>query len=187
MAGQLFQYDNDNNIAVIAFTSRIFKGAEINYHTTEKKLLSIIYYLKKFRVYLMGNHYTIITDNKALMFLHKCDLSSARMACWILAIQEYDFSIQHCKGRDNIIVDVLSRHPEDIDGDLIPQEEIEINQLMVKLSKDSMKSLKQLPTLQKSDTKLKNIFKKITENNTEEYQNNYLFHEDFLYRKDKKQ
>lgn len=36
MGGQLFQYDNDNNIAVTAFTSRILKGAEINYITTEK-------------------------------------------------------------------------------------------------------------------------------------------------------
>lgn len=31
LGGQLFQFDDDGNIAVIAFTSMTFKGAELNY------------------------------------------------------------------------------------------------------------------------------------------------------------
>ena len=40
-SGQLYQLDEEGRIGVIAFTSRTFKGAERNYFTTEKELLSI--------------------------------------------------------------------------------------------------------------------------------------------------
>lgn len=36
LGGQLFQIDENGHKAVVAFTSRTFKGAELNYSTTEK-------------------------------------------------------------------------------------------------------------------------------------------------------
>ena len=35
----------------------------------------------------------------------------ARLTRWILAIQEYQFEIQYCKAKDNLVADVLSRNP----------------------------------------------------------------------------
>ena len=35
----------------------------------------------------------------------------ARLTSWILAIQEYQFEIQYCKAKDNLVADVLSRNP----------------------------------------------------------------------------
>lgn len=37
----------------------------------------------------MGNRFTIITDNKALTFLHKCNLSNARMGRWNIDVDVY--------------------------------------------------------------------------------------------------
>ena len=100
--GQLYQLDEEGKIGVIAFTSKTFKGAERNYFTTEKELLSIVRCLEKFRMYILGQPLIIITDNKALKFMHKCHLNNSRITRWILAIQEYKFDIIHCKGKDNV-------------------------------------------------------------------------------------
>ena len=90
---------------------RQLKGAELTYFTTEKELLAIVHSLSKFRSYILDAKLTIITDNKALVFLLKCKLLGARLTRWILAIQEYQFDIEYCKAKDNLVADVLSRNP----------------------------------------------------------------------------
>ena len=90
-----------------------FQERRKNYFTTEKELLAIVQCLKKFRIYILGQPLTIITDNKALTFIKKCHLNNTRITRWILAIQEYNFEILHCKGKENIVADILSRYPED--------------------------------------------------------------------------
>ena len=112
--GQLYQLADDGNICVIAYTSKTFKGAERNYFTTEKELLSIVRCLEKFRIYILGQPLTIITDNKALIFMSRCHLNNSRITRWILSIQKYNFDILHCKGKENIVADILSRYPKDM-------------------------------------------------------------------------
>ena len=53
-------------------------------------------------------------DNKALTFMNKWHLNNSRITRWILTIQEYKFDIVHCKGKENIVADTLSRNPEDV-------------------------------------------------------------------------
>ena len=117
--------DDNGNIFVIAFTSKTFKGAEKNYFTTEKELLSIVRCLEKFRIYILGQPLTIITDNKALIFMNKCHLNNSRITRWILSIQEYNFDILHCKGKENIVADILSRYPEDMAEEEPPDNNFE--------------------------------------------------------------
>ena len=119
IGGQLYQLDENNEIGVVAFTSRVLRGAELNYFTTELELLSVVHCLQKFRTYVFGRPLTIITDNKALIFIKKCHLNNSRITRWILAIQDYDFDIVYCKGRDNVVADVFSRYPEDMDACLL--------------------------------------------------------------------
>ena len=130
--GQLYQLDDEGRIGVIAFTSKTFKGAEKNYYTTEKELLSIVRCLEKFRIYILGQPLTVITDNKALIFMNKCHLNDSRITRWILSIQEYKFDIIHCKGKDNIVADTLSRHPENVaDGevkDVYKRQQLSVSQ-----------------------------------------------------------
>ena len=80
--GQLYQIDDSGEISVIAYTSRTFKNAEKNYFATE--LLAIVQCLQKFRIYILGQPLTIITDNKALTFIQKCHLNITRITRWIL-------------------------------------------------------------------------------------------------------
>ena len=111
IGAHLYQIDEKGQKAVLGFVSRTLKGAELTYFTTEKELLAIVHSLSKFRSYILGAKLTIITDNKALVFLLKCKLLGARLTPWILAIQEYQFEIQYCKAKGNFVADVLSRNP----------------------------------------------------------------------------
>jgi hypothetical protein len=184
LGGQLYQYDKDGNIAVIAFTSRTFKGAECNYHTTEKELLAIIHCIQKFRLYLLGTHFTIITDNKALTFLKKCHLGNARITRWLLTIQAYDFDIVHCKGKENVVADTLSRYPEDGMhlNDSPVSHELEINGIQFKLNKEVNKDLKNINKLQLADEKLGKIIQQLKNNNSHLLKDKYKYLNERLYR-----
>ena len=49
----------------------------------------------------------------ALTFLWTCKFVNARLTRWILAIEEYNITMEHCPGKDDVAADVLSRqHPE---------------------------------------------------------------------------
>ena len=51
---------------VIAYASRRLQASELNYETTRKELLAVVYGLKQFRQYLHGRHIVIRTDHAAL-------------------------------------------------------------------------------------------------------------------------
>ena len=72
--------------------------------------MAIIYSVIKFRFYLIGSQFDIITDHKSLIFLLSSSFHSARLVRWILCLQEYDFQIKHCKGSDNLVADFFSRN-----------------------------------------------------------------------------
>ena len=50
----------------IAYANRTLNKNEINYSEAEKEGASIIFALKKFNQYLLGNNFTLTTDNKAI-------------------------------------------------------------------------------------------------------------------------
>ena len=104
----LYQEDSKGELRVIAYASRVFKGAEKHYCTSEKEILAIVYALKQFRYYIYGTHFEIHTDHQALSFLLRCRITNARLMRWILAIEEYSFTIKYCRGIDNKTEDTLS-------------------------------------------------------------------------------
>lgn len=53
----------------IAYASRTLNKVEQNYSTTEKELCAIIWGVKQFRPYLLGQEFNIITDHRALTLL----------------------------------------------------------------------------------------------------------------------
>ncbi|KAL4297838.1 hypothetical protein GQ457_12G015800 [Hibiscus cannabinus] len=53
----------------IYYASRTLNDAQVNYSTTEKELLAVIFAFDKFRSYLMGAKVTIYTDHPAIKYL----------------------------------------------------------------------------------------------------------------------
>lgn len=187
LGGQLYQIDDDGEIGVVAFTSRVFRGAELNYFTTELELLSIVHCLSKFRQYVLGRPLTIVTDNKALIFIQRCHLNNSRMTRWILGIQEYDFNIIHCKGKENVVADVLSRYPEDTQGHRYIEEndEFQISAINIKLNKDTSQKLKEVGRHQQQDEKLYGIINKLINNTDRKVLERYAWCNNRLYRMEK--
>ena len=96
----------------IAFESRKLSPAETNYATHEKELLAIVHALKKWRTYLEGNQFDIITDHAALKFLKTQPILSRRQARWSETLQQYNFDILYRPGKLNTVADALSRRPD---------------------------------------------------------------------------
>ena len=54
---------------VIYYASKTLNDAQMNYSTTEKELLAIVFALDKFRSYLLGSKVLIYLDHAALKYL----------------------------------------------------------------------------------------------------------------------
>ena len=62
------------------------------------------------RHHLIGRKFILMTDNKGLKYLLDHPNLNVRQARWLAFLSEYDFEIQHIKGKENKVVDALSRN-----------------------------------------------------------------------------
>ncbi len=75
---------------------------------TEQELLSIVETLKEFKGMFWGQQITVYTDHKNLM-QDALGLTSDRVYCWILLLEEYGPTIVYIKGIHNTVADAISR------------------------------------------------------------------------------
>lgn len=111
VAGILLQKDLTDTLRPVAYYSRQTTPDEQKLHSYELETLAVISSLSKFRVYLLGVRFKIITDCNALRTtLTKRDLVP-RIARWWLQFLEYDCDIEYRPGDRMAHVDALSRCP----------------------------------------------------------------------------
>ncbi|KAI3719843.1 hypothetical protein L6452_20748 [Arctium lappa] len=113
----------------ICYASKTLNEAQINYTTTEKELLAVVFAFEKFRSYLMGTKVIVHTDHAAIKYLISKKDAKPRLIRWVLLLQEFDLEIVDRKGVDNQVADHLSRieKPSEDLGDIIetfPDERI---------------------------------------------------------------
>lgn len=119
----LFQLDDSNEEHPIAFYSQKLNSCQRNYSVTEKECLAAVMAVKKFRPYVEMMPFTVITDHASLKWLMSLKDLSGRLARWSLQLQVFDFEIVHRKGSDNIVADMLSRSPIDVNIEELTRED----------------------------------------------------------------
>ncbi|XP_043498670.1 uncharacterized protein LOC122521973 [Polistes fuscatus] len=103
--------EKDNAWHPIFYASGKTTPAEKKYTSYELEVLAIIKALKKFRVYLLGISFKIITDCRAFaLTMGKKDLC-VRIARWVFFLQDFNYVIEHRPGKNMLHVDALSRQP----------------------------------------------------------------------------
>ena len=99
----------------IVFASRFLNDHEKKYSTNELELLAIVWSCEHFRTYLLGNHFVILTDHKAIISALKTNRGNkthqSRLTRWADRLLPFDFDIFHISGCKLGIVDYLSRFP----------------------------------------------------------------------------
>ncbi|GBN36639.1 Retrovirus-related Pol polyprotein from transposon 17.6, partial [Araneus ventricosus] len=107
----LLQEAEDGKLHPVQYMSKKTTPAEEKYSSYELEVLAVVNALRKFRTYLMGNHFKIITDCSAFQrTMDKKDLVT-RIARWALLLEEFDYEIVHRSGQRMQHVDALSRYP----------------------------------------------------------------------------
>ena len=107
--GAVLGQTKDRKHHAISYASKTLTGLQLNYSTTEKELLAVVFAIDKFRSYLVGAKVIIYTDHAALKYLLTKKDAKPRLIRWILLLQEFDIDIRDKKGVENSVTDHLSR------------------------------------------------------------------------------
>ena len=94
---------------VVAYASRQLKTHEINYPTHDLELAAVVFALKVWRHYLLGNRCEIFSDHKSLKYIFTQPDLNLRQRRWIEAINDFDLTINYTPGKANVMADALSR------------------------------------------------------------------------------
>ncbi|RDX69138.1 Retrovirus-related Pol polyprotein from transposon 17.6, partial [Mucuna pruriens] len=97
------------------FQPRLLDLEPLNYTTTKKELLSIMFALDKFCSYLLGSKIIVLFDHATLRFLLKKLNAKSRLIWWMLLLQEFNIEIRDKKGVEKLVVDHMSQIERECD------------------------------------------------------------------------
>jgi site-specific DNA-cytosine methylase len=110
IAAVLNQKAADGTEYLVACASRSLNPAEKNYPAWKGEMLAAVWGVKMFRPYLHSREFFLHTDHRALLWLLTHKNPVGQQMRWVLALQEYRFTLVHKQGSSNP-ADVPSRHP----------------------------------------------------------------------------
>ena len=80
---------------VIAYASKTLSKSQRNYSATKRELFVIVHFTQHFKNYLLGQHFLIITDHRALVWIYSFEEPDGMVARWIEKLRQFNFDIKH--------------------------------------------------------------------------------------------
>jgi len=108
-AGAVAQQWQNGELNVIEYASRTFNRAERYYCATRRELLAMIFALKHFRSYLLGNHFVCRVNHMAFKYYQTTPEPLGQQARFLDFLAEFDFELQFRPGKEHTNCDSLSR------------------------------------------------------------------------------
>jgi hypothetical protein len=110
MGAVLFQDRDDGDRQIILYASCCLSAVEHKYHSNEQEASEITWAIKRYRVCLEEREFTLVTDNKGLIWLQQAKDQRAKLTRWAILFSEFSFTITHCQGKNNQQPYALSRN-----------------------------------------------------------------------------
>ena len=105
--------EKDGEMVPIQYEGRTLTKTEVNYCTTDKELLAVLYSVKKCEIYVLRHSFLVYMDHKPLLYLQTFrDIVNKRFR-WIQYLQEMSTKIRYIYGKENLIADFISRNIDD--------------------------------------------------------------------------
>lgn len=159
VGGILLQKQPRGELKPIAYFSKQTTATEQKYHSYELEAMAVVLSIRKFRVYLLGQRFTVVSDCQALSTTWTKKDLLPRIGRWWLELQSFDFTVQYRPGTRMQHVDALSRCA-------LPLHHITEQNWIV--------------AVQSEDPKIQNIINNIK---SKDFKDLYKFDENILYRK----
>jgi hypothetical protein len=97
----------------LVFNSKKLSERNLGKSIYEKEMLAIVHAMDLWRPYLLGKHFQIKKYHQSLNYFLEQRLSSPEQQKWVTKLFGYDYEVIYNKGKDNVVVDALSRKYED--------------------------------------------------------------------------
>jgi hypothetical protein len=107
--GAVLGQRKEGRVHTVYYTSKTLNEAQLNYATTEKELLAVVFAFQKFRSYIVNSKVIVYTDHAAIKYLLAKKDAKPLLIRWILLLQEFDVEICDKKGVENVVAGHLSR------------------------------------------------------------------------------
>ena len=95
----------------VCYASKALSMSHARYSATRRELLAILTFSRHFRLYLVVGKFTILTDHRALQWLHNFKGPDGINARWLEKLASFNYTVRHRPGTSIGHADGLSRVP----------------------------------------------------------------------------
>ena len=113
--GASLEQNSPEGWVAVVYASRFLNSLEEKYSVNELELLGVVWAITHFKCYLYGKHFTVITDQQALISAlnanERSKSSQSRLTRWIDRLIPFHFDVKHLASNKMGLIDYMSRNP----------------------------------------------------------------------------
>ena len=122
--GACLTQECDGDQKPIYYLSHKLSKSQCKWSVVEKEAYAIHFALQKLDYYLHNAQFIIKTDHKPLKYLLESPMQNKKIQMLALSMSGYNCSIEYIEGATNTCADLLSRHPDKVNGTQNSDEEV---------------------------------------------------------------